>query len=225
MLAVLFSGGKDSTLALGYAIRHSKVKCLITLVSENPGSFMFHTPNIQWVEKQAECIGLPIMLQKTKGEKEKELADLEKAISAAKKKFGIRGVVSGAIASCYQASRIQGVCDSLELECFNPLWQKDQFELLRELQEEKIDSIVAGVFAQGFENFLGRKIDASFIRDVKPLAEKLQVNPAGEGGEFESFALDAPFFRKKLRILESKAIDGRHGAKILAIEKLEAVQK
>ena len=45
-LGVLFSGGKDSTLALHYASGKEEVACLITLISENKESYMFHTPNI-----------------------------------------------------------------------------------------------------------------------------------------------------------------------------------
>jgi len=223
--AVLFSGGKDSTLALDYALRHTSVKCLVSLLSENPESFMFHTPNISFVKEQAECIGIPLLAQKTKGVKEEELKDLKKALQAAKIKFGIEGAVTGALASVYQASRVQKVCDSLGLECFNPLWQKSQFGLLEELQERKIRAIVAGVFAQGLEGFLGRKIDGRFIKDIMPVVEKYSINPAGEGGEFESFTLDAPFFKKRLEIADSLILDRGDGARVLKIESLKAVKK
>lgn len=222
--AVLFSGGKDSTLALHYAFQRTEVKCLISIISENSESFMFHTPNIKWVKEQAECTGLPLILQKTKGVKEKELKDLEKAILKAKKKFKIQGVVTGALASTYQASRVQKICDSLGLECFNPLWQKNQFELLQELQEKKIKAIVVGVFALGLENFLGKRIDEKFIQDIKPVVEKHKINPAGEGGEFESFVLDAPFFKKKLEIEKSKILEDKQGGKLLQIESLKMVK-
>ncbi|MDO8647092.1 MAG: diphthine--ammonia ligase [Candidatus Diapherotrites archaeon] len=223
--AVLFSGGKDSTLALDYALRYSKVKCLIGIASENPESFMFHTPSIEFVEKQAECAGLPLILQKTKGVKEKELKDLKAAILKAKKKFKIEGIVTGALASTYQSSRIQAICNSANLECFNPLWQKGQFELLEELQNRKIIAIIGGVFAQGLENFVGKRIDQKFIAEIKPLVEKYSINPAGEGGEFESFVLDAPFFKKKLVIEDCRIVEAGHGSRILKIEKLKVVKK
>lgn len=223
--AVLFSGGKDSTLALDYALRFTKVKCLVSILSENPESFMFHTPNISLVKEQAKCIGLPLIAQKTKGFKEAELKDLKKALSLAKRKFRIQAVVTGALASAYQASRVQKTCDSLKLECFNPLWQKSQFGLLEELQTRKIRSIIVGVFAQGLEGFLGRKIDSGLIKGIKPLSERLGINPAGEGGEFESFVLDAPFFKKRLEIADSRIVDLKGGARLLSIEKLKAVKK
>jgi len=218
--AILFSGGKDSCLALKYALENTDVRCLITLVSQNSESFMFHTPNILLAQRQAEAIGLPIIMHQTLGEKEKELDDLEKAIFAAKKKHDIGGVVTGALASAYQASRVQRICDKLDLECFNPLWQKDQFELLEELIKNKFEVIIVGVFALGMDKLLGKKIDKKFIEDIKLLNEKYSVNPAGEGGEAESFVLNAPFFKKKIVIEESHVI-GEGESKILVIDKIK----
>ena len=109
-LGVLFSGGKDSTLALHMAAEKEEVACLITLISENKESYMFHTPNIDVSALQAEALGLPRVAKVTKGEKEKELADLEEAIAQAAKEYQIEGVVTGAVESVYQAERVQRIC-------------------------------------------------------------------------------------------------------------------
>ena len=66
-LGVLFSGGKDSTLALQYAAEKEEVACLITLVSENKESYMFHTPNIDISALQAQALGLPQITRDNKG--------------------------------------------------------------------------------------------------------------------------------------------------------------
>ena len=132
--AVLFSGGKDSTYAAFIAKKHGyELSCLISIISENPESYMFHTPSISKVKQQASVMKIPLIIQKTKGEKEKELKDLEFAIKKAKDEFGIEGIVTGAVESVYQASRIKKICDKLNLDCFNPLWKKNQIELLEDL--------------------------------------------------------------------------------------------
>jgi len=201
-LGVLFSGGKDSTYAAWLAKKEGcELGCLISLDSENKESFMFHTPSISRVVKQAEAMGLPIIVQKTSGVKEKELEDLKVAIKLAIKNYGIEGVVTGAVGSVYQASRVQKICNELNIECFNPLWQKDQLELLKELVKNKFEIILVGVFAYPFdEKWLGKKIDRKFILEMKKLQEKYKINPAGEGGEFESFVLGCPLFEKKLEV-------------------------
>ncbi|MBI4116250.1 diphthine--ammonia ligase [Candidatus Pacearchaeota archaeon] len=202
-LGVLFSGGKDSTFAAWLAKKNGyEIACLISIISENKESYMFHTPSVSKTEKQAEAMEIPIIIRKTKGEKEKELNDLKKAIKKAKEKFKIEGIVTGAVESVYQASRIQKICNELNLECFNPLWQMDQIELLEGLIKNKFEIIITGVFAYPLdEKWLGRKIDKKFVEEIKKLQEKYKINPAGEGGEFETFVLYAPkLFKRKLKI-------------------------
>ena len=204
-LAVLFSGGKDSCYAAYLAGKDNEITCLISIQSENPDSYMFHTPSISKVEKQAKSMGIPLIIQKTKGEKEDELKDLEKAIKNAIKEYKIEGVVTGAVESVYQSTRIQKICDKLKIECFNPLWQLDQKQLLYELYTNKFDVIVTGVFAYPLDqSWLGRKINNEFIEEIKELEEKYKINPAGEGGEFETFVLNYPLFKKSLKVKSFK---------------------
>ncbi len=209
-VAVLFTGGKDSCLALLYAKKLGyDVRCLITLHSRNLYSYMFHTPSILQVKKQAEVLEIPLIIQKTEGKKENELKDLEKAIKKAREKYGVEGIVTGAVESVYQASRIQKICNKLGLECFNPLWLKNQIELLEELIKNKFEVVLTGVFAYPLnKEWLGRKINREFIKEVKILEDKYKINPAGEGGEFESLVLNMPLFKRKLKVVERK-ISGR----------------
>jgi asparagine synthase (glutamine-hydrolysing) len=209
---ILFSGGKDSVYAAYLVKTHGyEISCLITIISENPDSYMFHTPSISKVIKQAEVMKVPLITQTTKGEKEEELKDLEKVIKNAKEKFGIEAIVTGSVDSAYQASRVQKICDKLKLDCFNPLWQKDQFELLDDLIKNKFDIIITGVFAYPLnEKWLGKKINSNFKNEVKTLFDKYRINPAGEGGEFESFVLDCPLFSRELKVKNMNTLGSKN---------------
>lgn len=204
-LGVLFSGGKDSCLALYKASKDNEIVCLINLISKNKASYMFHIPNNKLIKIQAQAIGIPLLQFKTKGEKELELDDLKKAIIAAKKKYKIEGLITGAVRSVYQASRIQKICLELGLKCINPLWMKNQIEILKEIVKLSFEAIISGVFAYPLEKeLLGRRIDSEFIKKISILEQKYKINPSGEGGEIETTVIDAPFFRKKIEILKSK---------------------
>lgn len=218
-LAVLFSGGKDSCLALCLAKKMGyEVSCLINIISENPESFMFHTPNVERVKKQAEVLGIPLIQQKTEGKKELELKDLEAVILKVKEKFRIEGIVSGAVESVYQSTRIQKICNRLQLECFNPLWQRDQFELLEDLIKNKFEIIITGVFAYPFDrNWLGREINRNFIEEIKELNKRYKISPSGEGGEMESFVLNCPLFKRRLEIV-SKNIKGKGNSWVMEVD-------
>jgi len=109
-LGILFSGGKDSTLAAMLAKKRGyDLTCLISIVSSNKDSFMFHTPSISKVKVQSDVMDIPLVMVETSGEKEKELEDLESAISEAVEKYGIEGVVTGAVESVYQSTRVQKI--------------------------------------------------------------------------------------------------------------------
>lgn len=203
-LGVLFSGGKDSTYAALLAKRAGhEVSCLISIWSENLDSYMFHTPQIELTTQQAKLMNLPLIVEKTKGEKEIELEDLKAAIEKAISDYGIEGIVTGAVESVYQASRVQKICNGLGIECFNPLWQKDQFELLGDLIAEGFEIVLSSVAAHPLDDsWVGRKIDMGFIREMKDLREKWGINPAGEGGEFESLVVNCPLYSGKLGVEE-----------------------
>ncbi len=201
-LGVLFSGGKDSLYAAYLARKMGyEIVCLISINSENKESFMFHTPSIGKTEVQAGVMGIPLIVQRTKGEKEEELKDLKEAIKKAKENYEIEGVVTGAIGSIYQASRVQKICDELGIECFNPLWQKEESNYLDELLENGFEIILTGVFAYPLdEKWLFRKIDKDLIKEIKALAVKYKIHPAGEGGEYETFVLNCPLYSRGLKL-------------------------
>jgi len=206
-LGILFSGGKDSCFALHKAMQNHDVKCLITIFSLNPDSFMFHTPNIKFAKKQAESIGLPIIIKKTEGEKEKELGDLKEAIKEAKEKYGLQGIVSGAIASSYQKDRVDKICKELNLESIAPLWHVDPKKYLEELIDSGFKVIICAVSAEGLtEDFLGKEIDMNMLDKLKELNKKYGIHIALEGGEAETFCFGGPIFKKKLKIKEAEKV-------------------
>ncbi|MEC7712653.1 MAG: diphthine--ammonia ligase [Candidatus Thermoplasmatota archaeon] len=204
-MGTLFSGGKDSYIAMQMAADSHEISCLLTINSHNQDSWMFHTPAITWTKLQAESLGIPQVVQETEGIQDKELDDLFELIKNAKNKYSIQGIVTGALASTYQSTRIQKICNELDLWCFNPLWQLSQEKLLEKLQTYNIISIITGVAAEPFdESWLGKELDSSTIDELLIYSKKYRINPAGEGGEFESLVINAPMFTKKLDIISSQ---------------------
>jgi ABC transporter with metal-binding/Fe-S-binding domain ATP-binding protein len=224
-LGVLFSGGKDSTLALHKAHEKEEVACLITLRSKNPESYMFHTPNINLSALQAEALGIPMVTKETEGKKEEELADLQEAIAEAQKTFHSEGIVTGAVESVYQAQRVQRICNRLDLWCFNPLWKHNPKALLEELVEKRFSVIISGIFAYPLdESWLGKQIDPNIIRKLVALQQEIGLSPSGEGGEIETTVLDAPLFKKRIEILDY-AVEAKGNSGVFRINAARLIQK
>ena len=211
-VAALFSGGKDSTLAARLAEEDGhQVSYLVTMRSGNPDSYMFHTVNVDAAELQAEALGKQWVQAWTAGEKEKELDDLKATLEG----LPIEGVVSGAIASSYQRDRVERVCGELGLTLLSPLWGRGREELLRLVLDKGMKVIFTAVAAQGLdESWLGRRLDEVAVKELLALSRDYGVDPCGEGGEYESLVLDAPWFRRKVVVSEAErtwdGVSGRY---------------
>ena len=211
-VGVLYSGGKDSNYAAYLTKKEGNdIVCLITLLSENKESYMFQTASVDQTEKQAEVMEIPLLKVKTKGEKEEELGDLKKAIKSAMKKYGVEGIVTGALASVYQASRIQAICDEFGIKCINPLWHKNLEEYWNEILDSKFKLIIVRVSADGFgKEWLGREIDKKTLEELKKLSKKFNFHLGFEGGEAETFVLNSPLFKRELKVVNKKIMgEGR----------------
>lgn len=202
---MLFSGGKDSTFALWYAqMQGWDITTLVTVLPESNESWMFHYPAIKWTSLQAQAIGLPQMTIPTKGDKETELDDLTAGLDAISDSSRIDGIVSGALASEYQRTRLDNICEHLGLRSFAPLWHKNQQQLVKEQVESGFEIIVTACAAQGLDaDWLGRKLGERELDELSALHGLYSLNVAFEGGEAETFVTGGPMFKQRLRIIRS----------------------
>ena len=202
-VAVLASGGKDSALALHHVLqnREYEVACLASIIPLKEDSYMFHYPNIHLVDLFSEAASIPLIKAESSAVKEEEVEDLKHLIA----KLNVEGVVSGAIASTYQKTRIDNICKQLGLKSIAPLWHKDALSILKQIVDLNFNVIITGVYAYGFsEEWLEKKLDNDAIEALVHLNEQYGVSLVGEGGEYETLVLDAPFFKKRIKVVEAE---------------------
>lgn len=220
-VAALFSGGKDSAYAVHVAEHWGwDVGPLVTV---RPGhaedSLMFHWPNVGLTPLLAEAMGQEHVLVEGSGRPEEELDEL----GAALKPLGVDGIVSGAVASEYQRTRLERMGHRIGLKTWTPLWHKDPVELLRSQRASGIRSIVAGCFAEGLtEAWLGRELDEAAIADLQALQRARGVHPGGEGGEYESLALAGPGWRHRVEVVRARK-EWRRDRGVLRVEEARLV--
>lgn len=178
--ACLYSGGKDSTLALHKVIgKGVGIDLLITMLSRNRSSYMFHYPNIKFTKLQAEALGMEQAFCETEGRKEEELKDLEKALVD----NDVKVLVTGATYSRYQGDRVNSIAKKLGIEHIAPLWHIDPVAELEELDRD-YNAIVTSVSAEGLDDsFLGKRIDRETIARLQEANRKHGINMLFEGGK------------------------------------------
>ena len=181
--AVLFSGGKDSTMAVYNALENGDdVSYLLAVKSANDESYMFHVPNIHLTDLLSEAMDIPIITVVTDGIKEAELEDLKDGFEKLKS-LGVEAIYTGALYSTYQKSRIEKLAAEVGIKAISPYWHVDELEYMRMIVSLGFEVIISGVAAYGLdEKWLGRKIDDKCIDDLLKLNQKVGLNLAFEGG-------------------------------------------
>lgn len=224
-LAALFSGGKDSTYAL-YVVQQWgwEVSHLVTIVPTKD-SPMFHHPNIRLTEQLGVALGIQLEARDSGEGETKELDALRSILEGLRDSEGLDGVVTGAIRSDYQWSRINGVCEDLGLKTFSPLWRRDGKMLLLDMLVADFEIIIVSVSAEGLDSsWLGRRLDERALCDLLELGEKHGINVSGEGGEYETLVLDGPNFKRRLSADEMQ-VDWRRDCGTLVVRKATLVEK
>jgi diphthine-ammonia ligase len=124
-----------------------------------------------------------------------------------KRTRGIDCVVTGAIASEYQKWRIETICYELGLRSVAPLWRKNPGQLLAEQVEMGFDFIVTACMAMGLgPDWLGRLIDSKAVDELKGISRRYGISLIFEGGEAETYVLNAPIFSRRIRIVEARPV-------------------
>ena len=201
-VAVLFSGGKDSAYATWVAQHQGWDVSLVTVKPSSPDSRMFHYPNVEWTHLQAQAMGLSHEVVEMTGAD--EIGDLQHALGGMKSMHEISGLVTGAVASDYQKTRFDYMCDAIGLKTYAPLWHESPKLLVEDLRKFGFRIILTAVAAQGLdESWLSRELTEQEWSRLEKLSKAHGIHLTGEGGEYESFVLDAPHFSKTIEIEKS----------------------
>ncbi|AAT43552.1 diphthine--ammonia ligase [Picrophilus oshimae] len=173
----LFSGGKDSFLSAMIAMEQGfDVKRAVTIIPEEY-SMMFHYPNAEKSRYAASLLSIDV-----------EYIYESKFEEYILKLNDVDALVSGAIASDYQKTRIERLCTMSGIISFAPLWRKNQIEIIREIISREIRAMIVSVSAEGLNiNDLGMEINNNYLKRLLNLNERYRINIAGEGGEYETF--------------------------------------
>lgn len=218
----LISGGKDSTFALHECVRAGhEIICLANLYPINSStseldSMMFQTVGHHGIEAYAQAMELPLIRQQTQGKAIEtglsygggkdgdEVEDLYNLLKKVLKQYPeVNAVSSGAVFSNYQRIRVENVCRRLGLTSLAYLWRMDQEELLDSIENSGIVAIIVKTASYGLNprELLG-KTTKEARSTLKSAQFKFHLNICGEGGEYETFTLDCPMFKKRIEIDE-----------------------
>ncbi|MBP51417.1 MAG: diphthine--ammonia ligase [Candidatus Thalassarchaeaceae archaeon] len=235
-VAILGSGGKDSAYATWWALmRGWDVRAVVTMCVTGDDSMMFQTQGVGMAGMQAASAGIPWLPILTSGEMDEEMEDLENGLRGLSNPdsameiswpegwdssyiaihtgaLSVDGIVSGALRSDFQKTRIELMCQRLGIHSFSPLWHNSPNSHMSSLCEHGFEVVIASVSSEGLGmEWLGKKLGMSNLRELEELSKRYRFNVDGEGGEFETLVLGAPHMNRDIEITMEPVWNGSRG--------------
>jgi ABC transporter with metal-binding/Fe-S-binding domain ATP-binding protein len=224
-VAALFSGGKDSTYAIYNAKKSGhEIVVLFTIQPKSDESHLLHFPNISQTKLQSQSMNIPqIIVSINDINVDVEILELNNLIKTAKKTFDFEGIIHGGISSLYQKNKFEILCQDNNLELISSIWQKNALSYMKELINDNFEFIISSVSSDGLDqSWLGKLINLSELKKLENLSKKFQFNLNFEGGEAETFVINCPLFKNRIKIIKSNKIwDGVRGRFEIVGSKLE----
>jgi diphthine-ammonia ligase len=196
---VSWSGGKDSCLAGYKAILEGvDVSHLLNFLSRDGRKSVSHGIKSELLCAQAEVMGIPITQRRTTWKTYEQ--EFKKAASKLKR-LGVEVGVFGDIDSRPHRDWIERVCGDMGIKPVWPLWKQERESVVNEFIGAGFVAVVVATKADLLgEEWVGRRLDKNFVEDLK---KHQNVDICGEDGEYHTFVIDGPIFKRKINILES----------------------
>lgn len=194
-----WSGGKDSSLALHYIQQHKEfeLKFLLTSVNAVHQRISMHGVRRELLQKQANSIGIPLkeLLVPEMPTMDEYNAMMRKTMGEFKDQGIDKAIFGDIFLEDLKKYRDERLAEAGFIGVY-PLWKKDTKELVHEFIDLGFKTVVVCINSEKLdESFCGRIIDKDFIKDLP-----LNVDPAGENGEFHTFCFDGPIYKDPIQI-------------------------
>lgn len=193
VLALSWSGGKDSALAL-YELRERSGPApgaLITTLTADYGRISMHGVRRELLVRQAEAVGLPLVEVEIPAGCSNEVYEQRLGQALAEAPLADAETIAFgdlflADIRAYREERLRRVGKQATF----PLWGRDTGALAREFITAGFEAILVCIDPGRLHpSFAGRPFDAQLLADLPP-----GVDPCGENGEFHTFVHAGPVF-------------------------------
>jgi len=199
---VSWSGGKDAALSYYRVMGDFHVTHLLNMVAEDGRISRSHGIRTDILRLQAEAMGITILQPRSSWETYE--AEFKKTLSGLKGR-GVEVGIFGDIDLEEHREWVKRVSRESGMEAVLPLWgEKKRENLIEELIETGFEAVIVAIKKNVLgPEWLGRRIDHDFVRDISKIKG---VDISGEGGEYHTFVVSGPIFKKRINILKSEKI-------------------
>ncbi len=205
-LALSWSGGKDSALALWVLGREHDVipVALITTVTDEYERISMHGVRRSLLARQANAVGVPLVEVEIPAACTNDVYEQRMEQTLASEP--LRDVEAVAFGDLFledvRAYREDRLATAGKRACF-PLWHRDTTSLAREFVDAGFEAVIVCVDPTKLDlAFAGRRFDQRLLDDLPS-----GVDPCGENGEFHTFVYAGPIMSAPLTIQIGETVE------------------
>ena len=207
-VAILYSGGKDST----FAIEHAKnkgwdIKYLISVKPTRKDCFLFHYATVEQTKDIANMLQIPHFYVKCKvSDPAKEAEIIKDVVEKNQRKMKIDAVVLGGTGlQETQLKSIQNTLRPLKVEAFASHAGEEHDLVMEEMLKKGYEILITQIASDGLKDWLGKKITKENFSQLKKDSIKYGFHIGFEGGYADTLVINCPMFSKRL-IIEDMSI-------------------
>ena len=210
-VAILYSGGKDSTYAIEYCQNKGwNIKYLISIKPNRTDCYLYHFATVELTQELAKILGYKHFYLSC------EIADPEKEALIVKnlvEKHKVDALILGGVGlQETQLRSLQKALMPLKIEVFASHAGGDHRELMRQMLDKGYRFMITQVASDGLINWLGKEITKHNLKTFFEYANKYGFDSGGEGGYYDSLTFAGPIFGDKELVIEDvkKVIENKY---------------
>ncbi len=208
-VAVLYSGGKDSTYAIDYCkSRGWNIQYLLSVKPTRKDCFLFHFATVEHTPAIAEMLGLKhILVPCSVADPAQEADIVRKEVEKMQKNDPVEAVILGGTGlQETQLRSVQTALQPLGIEVFAAHAGLEHTDVMEEMTAKGFEFVITQVASDGLMQWLGKKITKDNLPQLLKDSIKFGFHSGGEGGYYDSLVVDCPLFTKKLDIVNAKKV-------------------
>mgnify|MGYP001611638898 CR=1 FL=1 len=224
-VAVMYSGGKDSTLAIQHClVRGWNIKYLLSVKPTRTDCYLFHFATVEYTRELAHALGLDHIYTTCDVADPEQEAEIVKNI--VKDNLVDALVLGGVGLQETQIRTLRNTMFDLGVEVFATHAGKDHGQLIDEMIKAGYDIRITQIAADGLhKGWLGKKLDAATFPELQKLSTTYGFHLGAEGGHYDTLVVDGPIFHKKMDILEAEPVMETECSGYLKVNKISVVDK
>ena len=225
-VGILFSGGKDSTFAIDYAKEQGyDIEYLLSVKPTRTDCFLFHFATVEHTPKLAESLGIKhILTTCSVADPEQEAKIVHDIVVKQPKVDAI--LLGGTGLQETQLGSVRKVLAPYGIKVYATHTGKPHDQVMLEMLNKGYRFMITQVASDGLgQDFLGHELTKKNINEFFERSKKYGFHSGGEGGYFDTLALDGPIFKFAIDIQQSHKVMEDQFSGHLVADKVALVEK